>query len=192
MRYMAALAVLFLTSAAAVPAATVPRPMDDFKYFLPGGKPINLASYKGKVIVVEFLYTTCPHCQHASQMLTKLGTELGAKGFQPLGIAFNDANDQLVSDFSRDYKVGYPVGYAGRQAVMEYLQLSVMDRFVVPQIVLIDKKGVIRAQSPPTGDEKLQDETSLRTQIEALLKEPGAVTTTKRPATSASAVVRKH
>jgi len=35
-----------------------------------------------------------------------------------------------------------------------------MDRWVVPQIVVIDRKGMIRAQSPTTGDEKLQNEYS--------------------------------
>ena len=48
--------------------------------------------------------------------------------------------------------------------------------FLVPLVVVIDKKGMIRAQSPPQGDPNLQDETKLRVMVETLLKEPSAVT----------------
>ncbi len=51
----------------------------------------------------------------------------------------------------------------------------------MPQIVLIDRKGVIRAQTPPTGDEKMQEENNLRIQIEKLLQE--GATMTKQKAT---------
>jgi hypothetical protein len=53
-----------------------------------------------------------------------------------------------------------------------------MDRYVVPQEVVIDKKGIIRAQSGPQGDEKLQDPSSLRNLLDSLLKE-GATTSAK-------------
>jgi hypothetical protein len=43
-------------------------------------------------------------------------------------------------------------------------------------VVVIDKKGMIRAQSPPQGDGNLQDESKLRELIESLLKEGGPVT----------------
>ena len=35
---------------------------------------------------------------------------------------------------------------------MSFLGFSVMDRPVVPLIVVIDNKGMIRAESPPQGD----------------------------------------
>jgi hypothetical protein len=39
-------------------AAIVPRPAGEFEYFLPGGKAQLLTQYKGKVVVLEFLFTT--------------------------------------------------------------------------------------------------------------------------------------
>ena len=59
-----------------------------------------------------------------------------------------------------------------------------MDRYSVPQEVVIDRKGMIRAQSGIDGDPKLQEENSLRALIDGLLKE-GATptsTTTKKTA----------
>jgi hypothetical protein len=62
---------------------------------------------------------------------------------------------------------------------MSFMGFSVMDRPVVPLVVVIDKKGMIRAQSPPQGDANLQDETKLRALIESLLKEPSTITKRK-------------
>ena len=61
---------------------------------------------------------------------------------------------------------------------MSFLGFSVMDRPVVPLIVVIDKKGMIRGQSPPQGDPNLQDETKLRAMIEELLSEGSATSKT--------------
>jgi hypothetical protein len=39
-------------------AAQVPRPAGEFEYILPNGKTALLTQYKGKVVVLEFLFTT--------------------------------------------------------------------------------------------------------------------------------------
>jgi hypothetical protein len=46
-----------------------------------------------------------------------------------------------------------------------------MERWVYPQVVLIDRKGMIRAQSDPKGSPELQELVKLRPEIEKLLKE---------------------
>ncbi|HUS08713.1 MAG TPA: TlpA disulfide reductase family protein, partial [Bryobacteraceae bacterium] len=62
-------------------AAEVPRKSPDFAIQLPGGKQVQLSQYRGKVVALEFLYTTCPHCQAASRLMTKLHAEYGPRGF---------------------------------------------------------------------------------------------------------------
>ena len=37
---------------------------------------------------------------------------------------------------------------------MAYLGYNVMERYTVPQIVWIDRKGNIRSQTPATGDDQ--------------------------------------
>ena len=74
-------------SALAMPP--VPRKSPEFTIVEPSGKQTLLSSLKGKVVVIEFLSTTCPHCQQASMMFSRLYKELGPRGFQPLGVAFN-------------------------------------------------------------------------------------------------------
>src|SRR5579884_1389421 len=67
-----------------------PYAAPEFVVNLPGGKQLLLSSLRGKVVVMEFLFTTCPHCQHASQVFTQLYSEFGSRGFQPVGVAFNE------------------------------------------------------------------------------------------------------
>ena len=167
------LASTFLSAFAATPA--IPRPAKELTVVEPGGKQTLLSSYRGKVVYIQFLFTTCPHCQALSRELTKVQTELGPKGVQVIGIAFNDeVNPGLVSAYSNQYAGNFPIGYASRDTVMNYLGLSVMDRWVVPQIMIIDKKGVVRAQSDPMGTAQLQDKVYITKFIGDLLKETGA------------------
>ena len=140
-----------------------------------------LSSYRGKVVVLAFVHTTCPHCQAFSQELTKLHAELGPKGFQPIDVAWNPSAKVLVPSFVNGLRLDFPVGYVNDyDPVMNFMGFSVMDRPVVPLVVVIDKKGMIRAQSPPQGDANLQDESKLRELITSLLNEGSAPAGKKR------------
>jgi peroxiredoxin len=171
MRSATALALAVSFCAQMLPAkAPVPRPAKDFTCTDQNGKAIVLSSFKGKVVVVQFLITTCSHCQAMSRMLTTLQAELGPKGFQAVGVAFNDAGAAMVKAYIEDHRVGIPVGFAPRDAVLGYLGVSVMDSSLrVPQVVVIDRSGQVRAQSDVGGSQELTDESYLRGLISQLL-----------------------
>jgi peroxiredoxin len=171
MKRLFALASLAALCAPAWAAAPVPRKAPEFTIVEPSGKQTHLSSFRGKVVVMEFLDTTCPHCQHASLMLTMLHQQLGPRGFQPIGIAaYNNAPPQVLG-FLKQFSPSYPVGVSDNDTVIKFLGFSPDDRVMVPQIAVIDRKGVIRAQSPPMSDRNLQDQDYMRTLIDALLKE---------------------
>jgi thiol-disulfide isomerase/thioredoxin len=172
MRLLTPVALLVALGVSAFSAAVVPRPAKELEIVEPGGKQDLLTSYKGKVVVVQFLYTTCPHCQAYSQLLTKIQKDYGSK-IQCLGAAFNEADGGMVANYIAQYKVGFPVGPVSRDTVLSFLGISIVERFVVPQIALIDKKGVIREQTEanPSAIMPLQDETHLRGAIDKLLSE---------------------
>jgi peroxiredoxin len=173
MRALAATAFVALTvSAFATPP--VPRKSPEFTVTDPAGKPILLSSLKGKIVVMPFMFTTCPHCQREAQMLTKLQQEFASKGVVMLGTVFNDANGAMATQFVKEFNIGFPVGYATRDAVVSYLGLSVLDRWVVPQVAILDRKGNVVAQSAATGTPELQDEAYLRNFLDKLVKEGGA------------------
>ena len=151
---------------------TTPKKSAEFAILLPNGGQILLSTYRGKVCLVEFLSTTCPHCQHESQLVSKLMPEFAHRGFQALGVAFNENAKSLVPAFIANFQVAYPVGYSPPEPVYSYLGASQTERLMVPQVVLIDRKGVIRLRTAAAGDNQIQDETFLRSEIEKLLREP--------------------
>lgn len=172
MRYLAALLTL---SAVALAGSAPPviRPTPDFTVTEPSGKQIALSSLRGKVVVLTWMFTTCPHCQHESEMLTKILKDLGPRGLVVLGVAINDNAAILVPGFVEQYGVGFPVGVSNAAAMTSYMGFSQMMRWSVPQVVVIDKKGNIRAQSPFSGGPNLQTESYMRDLLDTLLKEPG-------------------
>jgi cytochrome oxidase Cu insertion factor (SCO1/SenC/PrrC family) len=184
-------AAAFLTSGLSLIAADVPRQSPEFAFTVPGGQHELLSKYKGKVVVLEFLFTTCPHCQQSATTLSKLQNEYGPRGLQVLGVAINPDPD--IPGFKRMYATAFPVGAATRDQAFVYLQQSIMSpNFYVPQVVFIDRKGVIRAQYGGT-DAFLgaQQETNMRGMIEQLLAESGGKPASAKPATSKSKAAKK-
>ena len=176
-------AVLLTIGALSAFAAEVPRPAPDFTVNMPDGKPVKLSQYKGKIVVVEFLMVTCPHCQKAAQILSKYQKEYGPKGVQVVGISIDPASD--VVPFQRDYTAGaFPVGVTPtREAVYAFLQYSLMaGTFYVPQLVIIDRNGVIREQHGGTDPYLQNEEANLKVSIEKALAESGAKKSTSAAA----------
>jgi thiol-disulfide isomerase/thioredoxin len=159
-------------------APPVLRKSPEFVIKFVDGHQMLLSSLKGKVVALLMVHTTCPHCQHTSQVFTQLYKEYGPQGFQPVDAAFNSGAEKLVPDFVKNFDIGYPVGYSTPEEVMAYLNRNIMERYTVPQIVWIDRKGNIRGETPSAGDDpKLYQESYWRNMIETLLKEPATATT---------------
>jgi peroxiredoxin len=171
MNSIARLTLVVCLSAAAFAQPAVPRPANDFRTTTASGKPLNLADSRGKVVVMQFLYTTCVHCQETARMLSRLQQELGPRGLQVMGVAFDPQANEKAGEFVASNHVNFPVGTASLDDVLGYLGISVMDRFVVPQIVIVDRNGSIRAQSKPQGTPELQSEDYLRQLLGSLLDE---------------------
>jgi peroxiredoxin len=160
-------------------AAPVPRPAPDFKVHEPSGRDTLISSQKGKVVVIQFLFTWCPHCQAAAGWLSKMQTEWGTRGLQTYGVAFND--EVLTKDAAENNKVtaafsqyaSFPVGLSAKEPVLRFLGLSVLEGYGVPQLVVIDRKGVIRAQTTarPSGNLTIATESVMRETVNKLLNE---------------------
>jgi len=155
--------------ATTLPAADVPRPAPAASFRTPTGATVNLADYKGKVVALEFLITTCPACQRCSGLLQKMQTEFGSRGFQAIGVATNDMAHMLVPDYVKQLGLSYPVAYAPREKAHEFLQIPLMLIMYVPQLVFIDRQGTIRAQFGGRDNFFENEEVNMRKQIESLL-----------------------
>jgi peroxiredoxin len=178
--------LILAASALATPQAASPRPSPDLVITAPSGQTTSLSSFRGKVVVLEFFFLRSPHCLELAQTLNKLNTELGPRGLQPVAVAFpapgSDANGPMVTSMVDYYKLTYPVGFTSKQSVDTYFGRSGNQLLRIPQIVVIDRAGFIRAQSGLKYDPVLENHDSLRNLLENLLNENPAAGGPKRSA----------
>jgi thiol-disulfide isomerase/thioredoxin len=171
----AAIAGVSLFSTLLLAAGPV-RKAPELAFTVPGQGQKLLSEYHGKVVALEFIFTTCPHCQAASKVMTKLQAEYGPRGLQVIDVAVNPNADLLVENFSRDFQVNFPVGWTPSNEMLAFMGFS-DGRYVVPQLVLIDRKGYIHYQTPPKENDdwdKLMKEDAIRQHIEELLSSGNA------------------
>jgi thiol-disulfide isomerase/thioredoxin len=162
---------MFLTGLAAH-AQQVPRPAGEFAITMPNNQVNLLSHYAGKVVVLAFISTTCPHCQHTTGVLSAIQNEYASRGVQILAAAFNPDAAQLVPGFISQFKPTFPVGSTDRDSVLEYEQASLAKANFVPELIFIDRNRVIRAQHSGGDDFFKEQEKNIREMIDTLLKEP--------------------
>jgi hypothetical protein len=187
MRKLTSLVLLFLMMSAktAVQSASIPRKSPEFTINEPSGKHVLLSSFKGKVVMIEFFFLRSEKCLNLARTMNRLNAELGARGFQPIAVAFpapqSDANGPLVGSIVDYFKLTYPVGYTDKNSVDQYLNRGPSEVLRIPQVIIIDRAGMIRAQSGGyDGNLKLEDEAYLRTLLDGLLKEGVSAGATKK------------
>jgi peroxiredoxin len=115
------------------------------------GKPFELASLRGKPVVLIFFLSTCPHCHHA---LTFLREELPklpeASRPQVIGVSVYGAADSVKQQLAEDQLDFFPVLADDDHSLRA--QYGVMGG--VPDIFLIDSKGAVAAHIQGWRDDR--------------------------------------
>jgi len=117
------------------------------------GKKLDLADYKGKVVVLDFWATWCGPCRIEIPGLIEMQDKYAKEGFSVIGISFDDEAEPVVQ-FYKDYKMNYPVA-VGNQRIGE-LYGGVLG---LPTTFLIGRDGRIYAKhTGATNPSILEDE----------------------------------
>lgn len=164
---LAVVAILTALSGNPANAQSDLRKSPELAFTLPGQGEKLLSQYKGRVVALEFILTTCPHCQAASKVMTGMQERYGSRGLQVLGVAIDPNADLRVENFCKEYQVGFPVGWTTLEQMMSYMGFT--DRPVVPQLVLIDRAGNVHYQTPREGDANSMKKEVIAKRIEELL-----------------------
>jgi thiol-disulfide isomerase/thioredoxin len=162
---------LLLLAVAMTIFAKEPRPLAAVPIPTPRGPKINLSQYRGKVVVAMIFSTHCDHCIKSVDLLSKVQKDLGPKGFQAVGAAGDENAQYLLGPFVERYKPTFPIGYLTKDEIIKLADLPPGKRPVVPILLFIDKKGVVRFQY--FGDDPFfkTEDGSTRSIVENLLKE---------------------
>lgn len=107
--------------------------LKDFK-----GKPVSLASLKGKVVLVDFWASWCAPCKKELPELNKLHAKYGSKGLVIIGVNI-DEDVKAAKRFLRKVPVDFPVVHDAAHSVAKSYAPPTM-----PSSYIIDRKGVIR------------------------------------------------
>lgn len=122
------------------------------------GKPFDLGALTGQVVLVDFWATNCAPCLAEFPNLRQIYKEFGGRGFEIVGVSFDDSPD-TVETFRTRAKLPW------RMVMNESPQGKISERFMtrtIPALFLVDKQGKI-AQVDVRGSD-------LRTVVERLLK----------------------
>lgn len=80
------------------------------KFDMPTGETLDLQSFRGKLLVLNFWATWCPPCVEEMPLLDRFYRKNSSKGWKVVGLAI-DKRDS-VRRFLRDFPVSFPVGLA--------------------------------------------------------------------------------
>ena len=131
----------------------------------------DLQDYRGKVLLIDFMSTTCPHCMLLTTTLEKVKEKYGDK-VAILGVVLPPDNADTVSKYIATHRVTVPIVCDQGQMTISYFNAKPGQSHIdVPHLFIIDKQGMIRNDFQ--YDEKARsvfEGPSLFPEIDKLLK----------------------
>ncbi|HEV2485708.1 MAG TPA: TlpA disulfide reductase family protein [Terracidiphilus sp.] len=104
------------------------------------GTSIDLRSYRGKVVLLDFWATWCAPCQIEMPFFAAWQREYGPQGLQVIGISMDD-DPGPVRRLVAKMKLNYPVAMGDATLGEQYGGV-----LGLPLTYLIDRNGVVRTQ----------------------------------------------
>ena len=124
------------------PAIAQGTPAPDFEVTDLSGATQKLSSYQGKVALVQFWATWCPHCRSDLSMVKDLHARYQKLGLQVLAVSVDEDLTKLQA-FVKQEGILYPVVAARAQPAATASLSDLYETNGVPAYFLIDTRGVI-------------------------------------------------
>jgi thiol-disulfide isomerase/thioredoxin len=137
---------IFLSSGYADAGITVGDQAVNMKFTTIDGSTFDLSGQRGKVVIIDFVTTSCPICVEEFDVLRLLA---GDERVKLISVNLDSTAYADLKVFSDYYEVSWAVG-SSQQAGLDYKVSA------VPTILLIDKDGFIRYRGYYTELDQLQ------------------------------------
>jgi cytochrome c biogenesis protein CcmG/thiol:disulfide interchange protein DsbE len=141
------LALLLGLVLAMLPAGAFPRkhtllnkPAPTFTRSSLDNQPVDLASLRGRVVLLNFWATWCTACEAEIPRFVEWQEKYGGEGLSIVGVAMDD-DAAPVKAFLNLRRVNYPILMGDEKLGLEYGGV-----LGLPVTYLIDRKGIIRAR----------------------------------------------
>eukprot|EP01132_Coremiostelium_polycephalum_P009430 gene9430-11576_t len=126
---------------AAMRGAEKPQSMSALSFTGPDGKPMRLADFKGKTVLVNLWATWCAPCREEMPALDALQTKKGGDNFQVVTINIDTGDDQKPKGFLADIGVKSLALYRDpTMGVFNELKRKNL-AFGLPVTMIVDKEG---------------------------------------------------
>lgn len=121
------------------------------------GKTLDLADYKGKVVVLNVWGSWCPPCRAEAPNFVKVAKANEGKGVQFIGINTRDTSTSPAKEFETSFKVGYPSFYDPTGRLLLKFEKGTLNPQAIPSTIVVDRDGKIAARSlKPLSEDALR------------------------------------
>jgi len=138
------------------------KPAPNFSLKDADGNAVNLADYRGKVVLVNFWATWCGPCEAEIPWFIEFEKKYKDRGFAVLGVSMDDDGWKSVRPYVASHKINYRV-VIGSEVVSQ--QFGEIDS--LPTSFMLDRQG--RIASNHVG---LVDKVDYQNEIVKLLQDP--------------------
>lgn len=129
-----------LLCATAFLAAAADRRAPGFSLVDSKGIEHDLADYRGKLVLLAFIQTTCPHCATMADNLQQAQEKFGDK-IAVLAIVNHPDDPPKVQSFIAGHKITFPILFDSGQMAYSYVLTSNLQ---YPRLFVIDAGGTIK------------------------------------------------
>jgi len=130
----------------------------------------DLADYRGKLVLLELIQTTCPHCQDLTKSIVKAKQKFGDK-IVVLSIVLPPDTPTTVAKFAKDYGLTSPILFDCGQVAASYVKADPRKpSLTFPHLFMIDAQGNIKNHFGPGAEtDAITDSSTLAKEIDRLL-----------------------
>jgi cytochrome c biogenesis protein CcmG/thiol:disulfide interchange protein DsbE len=102
------------------------------------GKPVGLATFRGKPLMINFFASWCDPCREEMPLINELAAKSGEDGYGVLGIAVEDTRAAIMQ-YAQEAKLVFPIALDLNSTVKRAYRI-----FGPPATFFIDGQGTIR------------------------------------------------
>ncbi|MGW3648979.1 TlpA family protein disulfide reductase [Streptomyces sp. NPDC000878] len=111
------------------------------------GKQLDVADYKGKVVVINVWGSWCGPCRLEAKNFVAVSADLKDQGVQFVGINTRDTSTGPAVAFEKQYGVTYPSLYDPTGKLMLRFKKGTLNPQAIPSTLILDRQGKIAART---------------------------------------------
>ena len=130
------------------------------------GKQLDVADYKGKIVVLNVWGSWCAPCRLEAKNFVKVSDDLKDQGVQFVGINTRDTSTSPAVAFEKAHGVTYPSLYDPTGKLMLRFKKGTLNPQTIPSTLVLDRDGKVASRSLSA-----LSETNLRKMLKPILAE---------------------